>query len=83
MTIKPGYQTTANALKIWSYESSFTLFPTSGIVKEAYKLECLVPTVKHGGGSLIACAAGSWYGILLVPLLSFMAELLKGSVRTG
>jgi len=34
--------------------SSFTLFPTSGVVyvwispKEAYNPACLVPTVKHG-----------------------------------
>jgi hypothetical protein len=40
----------------WSDESSFTLLPTSGRVyvwrtpKEAYNPECLVPTVKHGGG---------------------------------
>jgi hypothetical protein len=35
------------------------MFPTSGRVyvwrtpKEAYNLECLVPTVKHGGSSVI------------------------------
>jgi hypothetical protein len=54
-TIKPGHQTTGNARVIWSDESSFTLFTTSGRVyvwrtpKEAYNPECLVPTVKHGG----------------------------------
>jgi hypothetical protein len=32
MTIKPGHQTTGNARIIWSYESSFTLFPTWGKV---------------------------------------------------
>jgi hypothetical protein len=31
-TIKPGHQTTGNAIVIWSDESSFTLFPTSGRV---------------------------------------------------
>jgi hypothetical protein len=52
-TIKPGHQTTGNACVIWSGELSFTLFPTSGrvfvwrIPKEAYNLECLVPTLKH------------------------------------
>jgi hypothetical protein len=53
MTIKPGHQTTGNACVIWSDESSFTLFPTSGKIyiwrthKEAYNPECLVPTMKH------------------------------------
>jgi len=52
---------------IWSDESSFTLFPTSGRVyvcrtsKEAYIPECLVPTVKHGGGSVTICASVPWY----------------------
>jgi hypothetical protein len=51
---------------IWSDESSFTLFPTSGRVyvwrtpKEAYNPECLVPTVKHGGGSATTRAAIFW-----------------------
>jgi hypothetical protein len=52
---------------IWSDESSSTLFPTSGWVcvwrtpKEVYNPECLVPTVKHGGGSVLIWAAISWY----------------------
>jgi len=52
---------------IRSDESSFTLFPTSGRVyvwitpKEAYNPECLVPSVKHGGGSVMIWAAISWY----------------------
>jgi len=52
---------------IWSDESSFTLFPTSGRVyvwrtpEEAYNPNCLVPTVKHGGGSVMVWAAISWY----------------------
>jgi hypothetical protein len=29
--------------------------------QEAYKPECLLPTVKHGGGSVMICAAVSWY----------------------
>jgi hypothetical protein len=55
---KPGHQTTGNARVIWSDKSSFTLFTTSGrvcvwrIPKEAYNPECLVPTVKHRGGSV-------------------------------
>jgi hypothetical protein len=49
-TIKPGHLTTGNARVIWSNESSFTHYHTSGKVyiwttsKEAYDLECLVPT---------------------------------------
>jgi hypothetical protein len=55
MTVKPGHQTTGNIRVIWSYELSFTLFPTSGrgyvlrTPKEAYNLGCMVPTVKHRG----------------------------------
>jgi hypothetical protein len=58
--IKPG-----NACMIWSDESSFTLFLTSGTVyawrtpKEAYNSECLVPTVKHGEGSVMIWTAVS------------------------
>jgi hypothetical protein len=43
------------------------LFPTSGWVsvwttpKKAYSPECLVPTVKHGGGSVMIWAAIFWY----------------------
>jgi hypothetical protein len=52
---KPGHQTTGNARVVWSDESPFTLFTTSGRVyawrtpKKAYNLECLVPTVKKEG----------------------------------
>ena len=48
---------------IWSDEPPFTLFPTSGRIyvwrmsKEAYDPECLVPTVKHGCGSVLMWAA--------------------------
>jgi hypothetical protein len=58
-TVKPGHETTGNVGVTWSDESSFTLFPTSGRVyvwrtpKEAYNPECLLPTVKHGGGSVM------------------------------
>jgi hypothetical protein len=72
-TIKPEHLTTRNTCVIWSDELSFMLFPASGRVyiwrtpKEAYNLECLVPTLKHGGGSVMVWAAISWYSILLVP----------------
>jgi hypothetical protein len=88
-TIKLGHQTTGNVNMIWSDEPSFTLFPTSGRVhvwrapKKVYNLECLVPTEKHGVGSVMVWAAISWYSNELVPLLPFMAELLQGSMRTG
>jgi hypothetical protein len=55
-TIKPGHETTVNAPVIWSDESSFMLYPTSGRVyvwstpKGAYNPEFLVPTAKHGEG---------------------------------
>jgi len=31
------------------------------MLEEAYNSECLVPTVKHGGGSVLISAAISWY----------------------
>jgi len=51
---------------IWSDELSFKLFPTSGWVcvwimsKEAHNPECMVPTVKHGVGSVMIWAANIW-----------------------
>lgn len=54
---------------VWSDESSFTLFPTTGRVyvwrspNEAYNQECLLPTVKHGGGSVMVWGAISWNGV--------------------
>jgi hypothetical protein len=56
-------------LVIWSDESFFMLFPTSGRLyvwitpKEAYSPECLVPTAKHGGGSVMVWTAISCYSI--------------------
>jgi len=48
---------------VWSFELFCTLFPTSGRIyvwrtpKEAYNPECLVPTVKYGGRSLMLWAS--------------------------
>jgi hypothetical protein len=56
---KLGHQTTWNTCMIWSYESSFKLFPTLERVYvwmtpgEPYNSECLVLAVKHGGGALM------------------------------
>jgi hypothetical protein len=88
-TIKPGHKIAGKALVMWSDESPFTLVPSSGSVyvwrtpKEAYNLEFLVPAVKHRVGSVMVWAAISWFSILLVLLLPFMAKLRQGSTRTG
>ena len=58
---------------VWSDEPSFTLFPTNGLIyvwrstKQAYDPDYLLPTVKHGGGSVMIWAAISWYSA--VPLI--------------
>jgi hypothetical protein len=54
-----------------------------GTPKEACNPECLVQTVKYGGGSMIVWAAVSWYSILLAPLLPIMTELLQASTVGG
>lgn len=54
---------------IWSDESCFTLFPTSGRVyvwrtpSQAFETDCLLPRVKHGGGSVMVWAAISWFSV--------------------
>ncbi|PNF27169.1 hypothetical protein B7P43_G07844 [Cryptotermes secundus] len=54
---------------IWLDESTFTLFLTSGRVyvwrtpSQAYNPDCLLPRVKHGGGSIMVWAAISWYSV--------------------
>jgi hypothetical protein len=75
-TIKLGHQTTGNVRVIWSDES-FKLFPTSGRVciwrtlKEAYSAECLVPTVKHRGASVMVWAEISQYS----PIITFHGQI--------
>jgi hypothetical protein len=77
-TIKAGHQTIGNVHMIKSDELSFTLFPISGIVyiwrtpKEAYNLEWLVPTVKHGRGSVMVWAAISWYSTVKPRFIVFV-----------
>jgi hypothetical protein len=86
-TIKPGHQTTGNVHVMWSVELSFMLFATLGRVyvlrtpKGDYNLECLVPAVKHRGGSVMVWAVILWYSILLVPLLFLMPNYCKGVHR--
>jgi hypothetical protein len=68
-TIKHGHQTTGNTQMIRSDELSYMVFPATRRVyisrtpKEAYNLECLVPTVRHGGGCVMVLAAISWYSV--------------------
>jgi hypothetical protein len=50
-TKKPGHQTNGNTLICLENP------------KEAYNLECLVSTVKHGGGSVMVWAAISCYSV--------------------
>jgi hypothetical protein len=40
----------------------------------AHNPECLVPTVKQGGDCVMVWVARSWYSILLIPSLPFMAR---------
>lgn len=54
---------------VWSDESRFTLFRNDGKIhvwrlpKEKYDINCLVPTVKHGGGGVMMWGCFSWYGL--------------------
>ena len=64
---------------VWSDESSFISFPTNGRVyvwrtpKQAYDPDCLLPTVKHGGGSVMIWAVISCYSASpLIPITGRM-----------
>lgn len=54
---------------VWSDESRFTLFQNDGKIhvwrlpKEKYDVDCLAPTVKHGGGGVMMWGCFSWYGM--------------------
>ena len=51
---------------IWSDESRFTLFENDGkarvwrLPKERYDIDCVVPTVKHGGGGVMVWGCFTW-----------------------
>lgn len=51
---------------IWSDESRYTLFQNDGrtrvwrLQKERYDIDCVVPTVKHGGGGVMVWGCFTW-----------------------
>jgi len=51
---------------VWSDESRFTLFQNDGRIrvwrlqKEKYDIDCIVPTVKHGGGGVMVWGCFTW-----------------------
>src|SRR5688572_29993593 len=51
---------------IWSDESRFTLFKSDGktrvwrLPKEKYDIDCVVPTVKYGGGGVMVWGCFTW-----------------------
>lgn len=71
---------------LFSDESAFTVFPTSGRVtvwrspKEAYHPDCCMPRVKHGGGSVMVWAAISWHS--LGPILVLDGRVTAKDYRT-
>ena len=54
---------------VWSDESRFTMFQNDGkirvwrLVEEKYNINCLVPTMKHGGEGIMMWGCFSWFGL--------------------
>ncbi len=54
---------------LWSDETKINVFGTDGFKTvwrrkgEEYKEKCMVPTVKHGGGSVLMCGCMSAAGV--------------------
>ncbi|MBJ4999827.1 transposase [Salmonella enterica subsp. enterica serovar Hadar] len=71
---------------MFSDESTFTLFPTIGQVyawrtpAEAYNPDCLLPPVKHGGGSIMVWAMISWFAA--GPIITFRGRINSGDYVT-
>ncbi|MBJ5627078.1 hypothetical protein JGG67_22925 [Salmonella enterica subsp. enterica serovar Derby] len=71
---------------LFSDESTFTLFPTTGRVyvwrtpAEAYNPDCLLPGVKHGGGSIMVWAMISWFAA--GPIITLHGRINSGDYVT-
>ncbi len=52
---------------LWSDETKINVFGSDGVMRvwrrspgEEYSDKCVLPTVKHGGGSVMVCGCGHW-----------------------
>jgi transposase len=53
---------------LWSDESKYQLFPTGRVIvrrrtHEKWHPQCIIPTVKFGGGSIMVWGCMSWHGV--------------------
>lgn len=69
---------------LWIGESSFTIWHSESLVwlvpEECYLPECLIPTIKFGGGAIIVCGCFSGFGLGLLYLVKgdVIATLYNG-----